>query len=189
MKKQKAILVVLLSTLCYTSHGQYAPEEIKKHPCIVGTSAFVLINFIPDEEPPNFIQLNVGYRITTKDIVGVELIKWRYYKPLGIPWKNLDSKTHQNFPGYIQEKGFALTYQRFLWKGLYTSLHIMNAWQDFIDPNDDLIGEGFQIFNTYRLGYHLHLFKKRFFIEPSIAITHRPYHTKMPNSFSRIDHQ
>jgi len=35
------------------------------------------------------------------------------------------------FPGYIREKGFALVYQRYWWKGLYTGLHVMNAWQTF----------------------------------------------------------
>jgi hypothetical protein len=63
----------------------------------------------------------------------------------------------------------------------------MNAWQTFKDDNNQKIDSGFQIFNTYRLGYHLKLFKNRFFIEPSIAITHRPYHSEMPESFKQLD--
>ena len=40
------------------------------------------------------------------------------------------------------------------------------------------------MFNIYRLGYHVPFLKKRFFIEPSVAIKHRPIQSKMPASFS-----
>ncbi|WP_321540167.1 hypothetical protein [Flavobacterium piscinae] len=63
----------------------------------------------------------------------------------------------------------------------------MSAWQNFIDENDRKLDKGFQIFNTYRIGYQIKLFKNKFFIEPSIAVTHRPYHTKMPESFKQLD--
>ena len=43
------------------------------------------------------------------------------------------------------------------------------------------------MFNTYRLGYQFKFFKNRFFIEPSIAVTHRPIHTKMPPSFEQLN--
>jgi hypothetical protein len=63
----------------------------------------------------------------------------------------------------------------------------MNAWQTFADDSGNKVDNGFQIFNTYRVGYHFKLFNDRFFIEPSIAITQRPYHTKMPDSFKQVD--
>ena len=65
----------------------------------------------------------------------------------------------------------------------------MNAWQNFINSDDEKIDHGFQVFNTYRLGYHFKLFKNRWFIEPSLAITHRPFHTEMPESFKVLDDQ
>jgi len=43
------------------------------------------------------------------------------------------------------------------------------------------------LFNTYRLGYHFKLFNNRFFIEPSLAITHRPYQSDMPESFRQLN--
>lgn len=49
------------------------------------------------------------------------------------------------------------------------------------------IDKGFQIFNTYRVGYHIKLFKDKFFFEPSLAVTHRPYHTRMPDFFKQKD--
>ena len=43
------------------------------------------------------------------------------------------------------------------------------------------------LFMTYRLGYHVQLFKNRFFIEPSVAMTHWPVKTNVPESFARLD--
>ena len=42
---------------------------------------------------------------------------------------------------YIREIGFALAYQRFLWKGLYAGVHVMSAWQSFINEEEKKIGE------------------------------------------------
>ena len=56
---------------------------------------------------------------------------------------------------------------------------------DLIHVN--LIVYHFQIFNTYRFGYHFKLFNDRFFIEPSLAMTHRIYHTEMPSTFKNLD--
>ncbi|WP_147676924.1 hypothetical protein [Algibacter pacificus] len=186
MKILKTTLFVLLFATT-NLYAQYTKEEIKKHPCIIGSTAFVLLNFIPDNESPSFVQLNLGYRINTKNVIALELKQWRYYEPIGIPWGPLKTDPKENFPGYVKEKGFAIVYQRFLWNGLYTAVHVMSAWQDFINQNNKKIDRGFQIFNTYRIGYHIKFFKKRFFIEPSLAITHRPYHTKMPIGFKQQD--
>lgn len=168
-------------------NAQYIKDEIKNNPYFIGSSAFMLMNLIPDDESPNFAQLNFGYRISPKDVISLELKTWRYFEPIGIPFGKSKTDPKENFPGFIKEKGFAIAYQRFLWKGLYTSIHVMNAWQDFINEDVHKIDDGFQIFNTYRLGYHIKLFKGKFFIEPSIATTHRLYHTKMPTAFKRMD--
>ncbi len=136
---------------------------------------------------PDFVQLNLGYRLTGKDVVSLELKTWKYAWSLGIPYGESHEAPEEKFPGYIREYGFALVYQRFLWKGLYAGVHVMNAWQTFVDDNDKKVGDGFQLLNTYRLGYHIKLFEDRFFIEPSIAVTHRPYHTRMPDSFKQME--
>ncbi|XMO85665.1 hypothetical protein AAFN75_12795 [Algibacter sp. AS12] len=187
MLNKTSILIIILFAISIKVSAQYTQEEILNKPCFVGSTGFMLMNIIPDDESPNFIQLNLGYRISPKDAISLEQKKWRYFEPLGIPYGNLKTDPNENFPGFIQEKGFAIVYQRFLWKGLYSSIHVMNAWQDFINENGQKIDDGFQIFNTYRIGYHIKLFKKAFFIEPSLAITHRPYHTKMPDEFRNMD--
>ena len=187
---QKKILLFAL-TLMMTStlqvKAQYAKQDSTYKKWFVGSSLFVLANLIPDKNSPDFAQLNLGYRITGKDVVSLELITWKYGWPIGIPFGKSYEAPGENFPGYIREYGFALAYQRYWWKGLYTGVHVQSMWQSFVDDNGRKIDNGFQIFNTYRVGYHVKLFKDRFFIEPNLAITHRPYHTKMPDGFKQVD--
>jgi hypothetical protein len=47
-------------------------------PCyFIGSSFFMLGNFIPDDpNPPDFVQLNFGYRITPKDVISIEAKTW-----------------------------------------------------------------------------------------------------------------
>lgn len=180
------IIFVIFIMNCFNANAQYTLEDSTSKRFFIGSSLFVLGNFAQTNKP-DFAQLNFGYRITEKDVVSLELKTWKYAWPLGIPYGDSYEAPEEKFPGYIRDYGFALVYQRFWWKGLYTGIHVMNAWQNFVDPSDKKIDKGFQIFNTYRLGYHFKLFNNRFFIEPSIAITHRPYHTEMPQSFKALD--
>ncbi len=169
--------------------AQYTKQDTTHSKFFVGSTFFVLYNLVPDDNPPNFAQLNLGYRISPKDALSLELKTWTYRWSLGIPYGSLKEAPEEKFPGYIKEYGFALTYQHFWWKGLYMGVHVMNAWQTFKDNEGKKIDTGFQIFNTYRAGYQFKFFKGRFFIEPSIAITHRPYHSEMPASFKQLDDQ
>ena len=50
----------------------------------------------------------------------------------------------------------------------------MPAQQIFMNESGNKVDNGFQIFNTNRVGYHIKLFKDRFFIEPSLGIAYRP---------------
>jgi hypothetical protein len=183
---QKIILIVLtLGIWNIKLKGQYARDaDYKKY--FVGSTLFVLGNLSASNKP-DFVQLNLGYRLTGKDVLSLELKTWKYAWPLGIPYGKSFEAPEEKFPGYIREYGFALAYQRFLYKGLYAAVHVMPAWQSFVNTEGKKIGNGFQLFNTYRVGYHIKLFKDRFFIQPSIAITHRPYHADMPAAFQRLD--
>lgn len=177
-------ILFLVSTLQLNAQYDMSDTDFKE--CFVGSSLFMLYN-LDTNESPDYIQVNIGYRITGKDVVSLELKTWRYYKPLGLPYGKSFNASEEKFPGSIRELGFALAYQYFWWKGLYTGVHVMSAWQSFLNTEGNKIDDGFQIFNTYRLGYHFKILKGKFFIEPSIAITHRPYHTDMPEPFKRLD--
>lgn len=177
------LLFVLTTTFCF---GQYDKNDDDYPKYFLGSTMFLLGN-LSQSNSPEFVQLNFGHRLTGKDVVSLELKTWKYAWPLGIPYGDSWENPEEEFPGYIREYGFALVYQRFLWKGAYAAVHSMQAWQNFYDESNDKIDDGFQIFNTYRLGYHFKLFNGNWFIEPSIAVTHRIYHTEMPKEFKVLD--
>ena len=176
-----------LKTQCL-ERKQSAKQDSTFKRYFVGSTFMMLGNFATSEET-NFLQLNFGYRITPKDVVSVEAITWKYAWPLGIPWGKYFDAPEEKFPGSIREFGIALVYQRFWWKGLYTSIHALNAHQTFLDEDNKKIKNGYQLFMSYRVGYHLNFFKNRFFVEPSICITHRPIQTKMPEAFAELNNK
>ena len=187
-KKFLFIGFVLIMASTLQVKAQYANTDSTYKKCFVGSTLFLLGNFAP-VNPPGFAQLNLGYRITGKDVISLELITWKHSWPLGInPFYNKAyGKPEEKFPGNIREYGIGLAYQRYFWKGLYAAVHGMPMWQTYKNENGDKVGNGFIIFNTYRIGYHKKLFKDRFFIEPSLGIAGRPYHTKMPDGFKEKD--
>lgn len=186
MQNKVMITVLILLTGLLQVKAQYSTQDSTYKKCFIGSTFFMLGN-LNAKNRPDFIQLNAGYRITGRDAVSLELKTWKYAWPLGIPYGKAFEAPEEKFPGYIREYGFVLVYQRFWWKGLYTGVHVMNARQSFVNENGNKIENGFQVFNTYRVGYHFKLFKDIFFIQPSIAVTHRLYHTTMPESFRQSD--
>ncbi len=168
--------------------AQYAKEDSTYRKHFIGSTMFLLGN-LASVNPPGFAQINLGYRITGKDVISLELITWKHAWPLGInPFYNKSyGKPEEKFPGYIREYGIGLAYQRYFWKGLYVAVHAMPMWQTFKNENGDKLDNGFIIFNTIRAGYHIKLLKDRFFIEPSLGIAGRAFYTKMPNGFKEKD--
>lgn len=189
---QKIILNIFLFFLVAFSlqlNAQNAKSDTTYKKFFIGSSFFVLSNLVPDDNAPDYYQLNFGYRLSLKDEVSLEIKTWKYAWSLGIPFGNSFEAPAEKFPGFIREYGFAFAYQHYFWRKLYASINVMNAWQSFYDNSKNKIGNGFQIFNTYRVGYHIEFFHNRFFIEPSIAVTHRPFHTEMPDSFKQLDNK
>jgi hypothetical protein len=189
--QKKILLLAMTLMMASTLHlkAQYAEaEEGTYKRWFIGSTVFLLGNFAT-VNPPNFAQLNIGYRITGKDVITLEPKTWKYAWPNGIhPFLNKSyGKSEEEFPGFVREHGLSISYQRFLRKGLYAELNVMPSLQDFVNDKGKKIDNGFQIFNTYRVGYHVKLFKDRFFIQPSIAITHRAIHTKLPDGFKQLD--
>ncbi len=181
-----ALTILMASTL--QLNAQYDKQDTTYKRWFVGSSMFLLGNLAP-VNPPDFGQLNLGYRITGKDVISLELITWKSAWPLGInPFYNKAYGTpEEKFPGYIRDYGVGIAYQRYFWKGLYVAVHVMPTLQTYINENGKNVGNGFMIFNTNRVGYHIKLFKDRLFIQPSLGIAGRPYHTKMPDGFKQKD--
>ncbi|CAN5457931.1 hypothetical protein BH23BAC3_BH23BAC3_25590 [soil metagenome] len=187
--KIKLLLSIFVFTLNFSnSYSQTQENDSTYNKFFIGSSMFMLGNFIPDDpNSPDFVQLNFGYQINPRDVVSVELNTCKYAWPLGIPFGDSFQAPEEKYPGYIREFGVALVYQRFLWKGAYTSVHAMNALQHYVDDENKKIQNGYQLFLTYRLGYHFQFFNNRFFIEPGIAVTHWPINTNVPESFANLE--
>ena len=189
---QKKILFIgfaLMMTSTLQVKAQYAKTDSTYKRWFVGTSLFVLLGNLDRENPPNFAQLNIGYRITGKDVITLAPKTWKYAWPNGIhPFLNKAyKKPEEKFPGYVREYGVTVSYTRFMRKGFYAQLDVMPTLQNFVNNNDRKIDAGFQIFNSYRVGYHIKLFKDKFFFQPSICMTHRAYHTQLPDGFKQLD--
>lgn len=187
-KKISGMALAFLLAGSLQVHAQYAKTDSSFKRWFVGSTLFLLGN-LSATNPPNFIQLNIGCRITGKDVITIEPKTWKYAWPNGIhPFFNKAyGKPEEQFPGYVREFGLSVAYQRFLHKGLYAELNLMPKLQKFVNENGRKVDDGFQLFNTYRVGYHVKLFKERFFIQPSVAVTHRAYHTALPDGFKQLD--
>lgn len=186
---QKKILQIVLA-IVIASSLQVNAKAIKKDSTFrkwfIGSTLLVLGNFIPnDPNRPDFIQLNVGYRFTPKNVFFLEFKTSKFNWPLGMPWEKLadEQRAQYNFPGYVRQYIIGFAYNRFWWKGFYTGVHAMNAFQTYRNEDKTKITNAFTLFITYRLGYQFKLFKNRFFIEPSIGLTHWPIKTNTPVSF------
>ena len=181
-----ALCIALLCTNLSISAQPGKPDSTyRRH--FIGSSMFVFANLLPD--PPSFYQLNYGYRLTPQDVFIIEAITWTYHAPLGIPYGSSYESPDESYPGSIRSYGVGVAYQRYLWKNFYSTLHATPFLQEYLNSDHEKIQEGFQLFLTFRFGYHVKLFKNRFYLEPSIAFTHWPINTNLPESFARIENK
>ena len=186
---QKKILWIVLAFVLASSlqvNAQHAEQDSTYKKYFVGSTFLMLGNLIPDDpNRPDFIQLNIGYRITPRNVVFLEFKTSKFNWPLGMPWEEIvdEQRAQYNFPGYVRQYVLGVAYNHYWWKGLYTGVHAMNAFQTYRNEDKTKIAKGYTLFMTYRLGYQLKFFKNRFFFEPSIGLTHWPIKTNTPESF------
>lgn len=189
-------LMLLGTSTTFAQKPELTTATVKNEPPVVepfnryfvGTSLFMLANAFASPSP-DFYQLNFGYWLTKKDVLSVEAITWAYHRALGTPWGPEMNDDSQRYPGYVRSYGVALAYQRYLWQGLYTAIHALPLWQHFNTPDGKTIQQGFQLFMTFRLGYHFSFCDDHVFIEPSIAVTNWPVNTNVPADFARLDNR
>jgi hypothetical protein len=162
------------------SMGLQTPDKPENNYSI--GSSLLLLGNIPPEDRPFYFMLNVSRQINKKTILFTEAITWTYYEPLGTYGS---SKKH--YPGKIRAYGIGVGYQRFLWKKLYVTAQVTPFYQQFFDTGKKKIADGFQLYLQSRLGYRVELFKKRFFIEPSVAENYWPVNTHFPANFLEVE--
>ncbi len=160
--------------LCQTENKD---ADFNRHS--IGSTLFLLGNI---GDSVRFIQLNYGYRLTQKDYIIFEAITWTYYEPLGTY-----GSSEEFYPGKVTAYGIGLGYQRFWWKNLFTTIEPTFFLQQFYDNGNTKIQKGFQLYLQFIAGYRFEFFKKRFFIEPALALKYWPVNTNFPESFAAIE--
>lgn len=174
------LVIVLASSL--QVNAQEAKQDITYKRWFVGSSFLMLGNF-DTQNSPEYVQLNFGYRITPKDVVSLDFKRSIYSFPIGLPFGPSYDKPGENYPGHARILAPTVGYQRFLLKGLFTSLHALNAFEKYLDEDDKKIGNGYTLYLNFHLGYQLKFFKNRFFFEPAIGCSYWPVRTNVPQSF------
>lgn len=138
MQKKILMIGLILVLGSYLKvNAQTTKQDSTNKKWFIGSSLYMLGNFIPDDpNPPEYIQLNVGYRITPKDVVSFRFKRSIYAWPIGIPFgsSSFDAKG-ENYPGHARILAPTLGYQRFWWKGIYTSAYALNAFEKYMDEH------------------------------------------------------
>ncbi|RRA98935.1 hypothetical protein [Larkinella rosea] len=167
-------------------NAQYANQDSTYKRWFVGSSLYMLGNFAKVNNP-EYVQLNLGYRITPKDVLSLDFKRSIYSWPIGIPFGPSFDKPGLNYPGHARILAPTIGYQRFWWKGVFTSVHALNAFEKYLDENKRKIGNGYTLYLNFHLGYQLKFFKNRFFFEPAIGCSYWPVRTHVPESFKSVE--
>ncbi|MDZ4713098.1 MAG: hypothetical protein SGI89_12335 [bacterium] len=181
-----ALTLIMASTLQVKAQNAKKDSSYKRW--FVGSSFLMLGNLIPnDPAAPEYIQLNVGYRITPKDVVSFDFKRSIYTWPIGIPFGPSFNAPGLNYPGHARILAPTIGYQRFWWKGVFTSLHALNAFEKYLDKDNKKIVNGYTLYLNFHLGYQFKFFKNRFFFEPAIGCSYWPVRTNVPESFKAVE--
>lgn len=194
IKKIKlAITTLALSTIGFGQNpNQVAKtslkDSIRDFKFSMNTTWLSFTNFEEEKKNLQHYELHFKYKLTSKDRVGVKIATWKLFAPLGIPlWDPLFLKDSEFYPGRVREDGLGITYQRMLWKGLFATVEVLPQLKTYYDGNKNKIGNGFKLYTSYHLGYHIPMFKNRIFIEPQIHCQYWPIDTNTPESFKTKD--
>jgi hypothetical protein len=188
MKKYSLALIVFALSISMT----FGQNHTQKHSTIadgrtgetqhrhsIGASLFMLHNL--SSESAGFYLLTYGYQLSKKDRIFIEYNSWEYDEPMGTYG---DSK--EFYPGYIRTHGIGFGYQRFHWKGLFTTAQATPFFKQYHDEYDQKTQKGFQLYLQLVVGYRIEFFKKRFYVEPAYALKYWPVDTNIPADFAAI---
>ena len=179
-----SLILVWVNSLQVTAQDEKTGNSNRKW--FIGSTLLLLGN-LDDTNNPEYIQVNAGYRITPKDVVQFRFKRSIYAWPLGIPFGPDFDAPGLNYPGHARILAPQLGYQRFWWKGMYTSLYVLNAFEKYVDVNKKKIGNGFTLYTDFYLGYQFTFFNDRFFFEPAIGISFWPIRTGVPDTFKAVE--
>jgi hypothetical protein len=188
------LLIAVFTTMAF-SHDLPKTEKgtvkdtATHYKCSISTTYLTFANFGPEKTNTHHYEFHFGYMITPKDRIGIKVTTWSLFAPMGIPWGPYIMKESEAYPGRLRESGIGITYQRILWKGLFASIEILPLKKTYLDENKNRTGNGFKLYTTYHLGYHVPIFKNRLFLEPQIHCNYWPIDTKGPQGFEENENK
>lgn len=183
------------STFAQSNQDLRTPTEVT-HQYRVSIPGIILPQLVNknwnDRTHTRHIEFHVKRNLDNKNIVGIKFATWRLFQPMGILWwdgllDKVDSQT-EFYPGHVRETGLGISYQRMLWKGLFATVEVLPQHKTYLDEDQNKIANGFKLYTSYHLGYHLSLGKKkRFFIEPQIHCQNWIIDTNTPAEFKALN--
>lgn len=186
--KHKILLLIIVAFISIQSFSQTFSTKKNTSASFkytINSPYLTFTNF--DPEASTLYEVHFGYRITPKDMIGIKAVTWKIVAPLGIPWGPYLTNKSENYSGELKESGIGITYQRFLWKGLYASIEVVPLIKKYLDINNKKIDNGFRFYTTFHLGYYIPLFKNRLYIQPQIHCNYWPINTQSPAGFAEQD--
>lgn len=197
MKKLFALLLLIGQLGAFAQVKPSSNEETEvRHKWRVSFPYFIVTDPIgdswDDRQNTQMIELHVKRNLDSKNVVGVKFATWRLFQPMGITWWDglLDKlETESEFyPGHVRETGIGISYQRMLWKGLFATVEVLPQFQTYLDLDGNKLGNGFKVYNSYHIGYHIAFGKnKRIFIEPQVHCQHWMFDNTAPEGFKQLD--
>lgn len=147
-----------------------------------------------DRTHTQHVELHFKYELDSKNIIGVKFASWRLFQPMGILWWDglLDKveSGSEYYPGHLHETGLGISYQRMLWKGLFATIEVLPQFKTYVDLDKNKIANGFKLYTSYHIGYHLPFGKKKqFFVEPQIHCQNWLIDTNTPAAFKEMDNK
>lgn len=196
----KKLLIISLTFFTINVFSQSNKEVLKTNTSDykyrVSFPAIILSNIGEGGKRTNtqHIEFHVKRELDAKNIVGIKFATWRLFQPMGIQWwdgllDKIDSET-EFYPGYVRETGIGVSYQRMLWKGLFASVEVLPQYKTYLDLNNKKIANGFKLYTSYHIGYHIAFGKKkRIFIEPQIHFQNWMFDSNTPAEFKALDNK
>ena len=182
------LFAITVTNMCGQSQTNQRLETSIERKFSVSTTYLSFVNFEEEKTNLHHYEFHFGYKLTPKDRIGIKLATWKMYAPMGMPMEEQLKFDELNFySGRLRETGLGATYQRMLWKGLFATIEILPQLTTYIDENDKKIGNGFKLYTSYHLGYHISLFKDRVYLEPQIHCNYWPINTNVPQDFKAKD--
>lgn len=154
----------------------------------VSTTYLSLANFESDATNLHHYELRLGYKLSPRDRVEIKAATWKLFEPMGIPlWDPRFRKESEWYPGRLRERGLGVTYQRLLRGGLFVQVEMLPLEKTYLDSNERKVGDGFKLYTTYHVGYHIPVLGKHLFIEPQVHLNYWPIDTGAPAGFSEVE--